>query len=56
MFGLWDEEVVCPKSCTCRLEHATEMAIYRFMQQGKEPQRKLNVMDDIINNEVGTIV
>ncbi|KAJ8979233.1 hypothetical protein NQ317_009413 [Molorchus minor] len=33
--AIWDQEINCPTICTCRLEHLTETAIYRFMQKDK---------------------
>ncbi|XP_044257392.1 insulin-like growth factor-binding protein complex acid labile subunit [Tribolium madens] len=33
----------CPFSCTCKLEHLTETAIYRFMQNNKKKQNSHEV-------------
>lgn len=51
----WDKELSCPLICTCQLQHLTETAIYRFMQNDKV---KLNPgeMGIVENNEVFTSI
>ncbi|CAH1153230.1 unnamed protein product, partial [Phaedon cochleariae] len=45
--GLWTQEANnCPSICTCRLEHLTETAIYRFMQKQK---------DGSVSEEIGSV-
>ncbi|KAJ8970048.1 hypothetical protein NQ314_001477 [Rhamnusium bicolor] len=48
---LWDQDNSCPLICTCRLEHLTETAIYRFMQKDKNKPIPGEV-GSIENNEV----
>ncbi|EFA11081.2 Leucine-rich repeat-containing protein 15-like Protein [Tribolium castaneum] len=35
---IWEKNENCPFSCTCKLEHLTETAIYRFMHTSKKKQ------------------
>ncbi|CAH0562420.1 unnamed protein product [Brassicogethes aeneus] len=48
--ALWDKDTDCPHICTCRLEHLSETAIYRFMQKDKESQP--GVIGSVENNDV----
>ncbi|KAG5891712.1 hypothetical protein JTB14_016095 [Gonioctena quinquepunctata] len=48
--GLWDQDMNCPLICTCRLEHLTETAIYRFMQNNKE--KPTPEVGSVENNDV----
>jgi Leucine-rich repeat (LRR) protein len=49
IYGLeiWDKNRNCPLTCTCQLEHLTETAIYRFMQNSKRKQspREVNSVE-----------
>ncbi|XP_018565691.1 leucine-rich repeat protein SHOC-2 [Anoplophora glabripennis] len=49
--GLWDQDNNCPLICTCRLQHLTESAIYRFMQKDKNVPMPGEI-GSVENNEV----
>lgn len=53
MFAYWDKEVKCPEACKCRLEHASESPIHRFMPKDEEID-KPDVPEAIVleNNDV----
>lgn len=51
---MWEKEISCPLECICRLEHLTEMAIYRYMQPEKQYHHtsEANILE---NNDVSFI-
>lgn len=47
---MWDEHISCPKICSCRLEHFTELAIHRFMTETKPDI--IDETQNLISNDV----
>ncbi|KAJ3639456.1 hypothetical protein Zmor_002816 [Zophobas morio] len=48
---IWENNRNCPLTCTCQLEHLTETAIYRFIQNKKNNQN-VNESSSVEFNEV----